>query len=50
MACGIRVSEVGGWLVGCRRERVNVGAMVDAGTDHSATVGPEGVECLEASR
>jgi quercetin dioxygenase-like cupin family protein len=23
---------------------------VDAGTSHSATVGPEGVECLEASR
>ena len=23
---------------------------VDAGTEHSATVGPDGVECLEASR
>jgi quercetin dioxygenase-like cupin family protein len=23
---------------------------VDAGTSHSATVGPEGVECMEASR
>ena len=23
---------------------------VDAGTSHSATVGPEGVECLEAAR
>ena len=23
---------------------------VDAGTDHSATVGPRGVECMEASR
>lgn len=23
---------------------------VDAGTSHSATVGPDGVECLEASR
>ena len=23
---------------------------IDAGTDHAATVGPEGVECMEAAR